>query len=61
MDECYEKVVGQVPAISTLKRKADLQIRSPVVPGGPRWLDGCLVPCPCLPWWWWVCLLVWLP
>jgi hypothetical protein len=33
MDECYEKVVGQVPAISTLKRKADLQIWSPV-PGG---------------------------
>jgi hypothetical protein len=25
MDEAYEKVVGQVPAISTLKRKADLQ------------------------------------
>jgi hypothetical protein len=30
MDECYEKVVGQVPAISTLKRRADLQIWSPV-------------------------------
>jgi hypothetical protein len=38
MDECYEKVVGQVPAISTLKRKADLQIWSPVV----GWLPGAL-------------------
>jgi hypothetical protein len=39
MDECYEKVVGQVPAISTLKRKADLQIWSPV--GG--WCPGPLL------------------
>jgi hypothetical protein len=31
MDECYEKVVGKAPAISTLKRKADLQIWSPVI------------------------------
>jgi hypothetical protein len=38
MDECYEKVVGQAPAISTLKRKADLQISSPVV----GWLPGAL-------------------
>jgi hypothetical protein len=30
MDECYEKVVGKSPAISTLKRKRDLQIWSPV-------------------------------
>jgi len=30
MDECYEKVVGKSPAISTLKRKTDLQIWSPV-------------------------------
>ena len=31
MDECYEKVVGKSPAISTLKQKRDLQIWSPVV------------------------------
>ena len=43
MDECYEKVVGQVPAISTLKTKADLQIWSPVV----GWLPGAL-PLPAL-------------
>jgi hypothetical protein len=30
MDECYENVVGKSPAISTLKRKRDLQIWSPV-------------------------------
>jgi hypothetical protein len=34
MDECYEKVVGKSPAISTLKPKKDLQIWSPAVPGG---------------------------
>jgi hypothetical protein len=39
MDECYAKVVGQVPAISTLKKKADLQIWSPVV----GWLPGALL------------------
>jgi hypothetical protein len=39
MDECYAKVVGQAPAISTLKRKANLQIWSPV--GG--WLPGPLL------------------
>jgi hypothetical protein len=48
MDECYAKVVGQAPAISTLKRKADLQIWSgsvrspvPVVPGA--WCPGVLL------------------
>ena len=48
MDEGYAKVVGQAPAISTLKRKADLQIWSgpvrspvPVVPGW--WCPGALL------------------
>src|SRR5262249_30884925 len=42
MDECYEKVVGKSPAISTLKRKKDLQIWSPASPGGgvSVWLSG---------------------
>ena len=44
MDECYAKVVGQAPAISTLKRKANLQIWSPVVPGG--WLVARASPAP---------------
>jgi hypothetical protein len=39
MDECYAKVVGQAPAISTLKRKANLQIWSPVV----GWCPGALL------------------
>jgi hypothetical protein len=39
MDECYAEVVGQAPAISTLKRKANLQIWSPVV----GWLPGPLL------------------
>ena len=38
MDECYEQVVGKSPAISTLKPKRDLQIWSPVVPGGGVWV-----------------------
>lgn len=52
MDECYEKVVGQVPAISTLKRKADLQIWSPV-PVVSVWVPG-LLPLP-------ACVVVSLP